>query len=58
MSYYPRADSHKTDKVQVILDLSNHATNKGLELATGIDTFDLVAKKILPHWNWSWQTRH
>ena len=49
MSYYPRADSHKTDKVQVILDLSNHATNKGLELATGIDTFDLVAKKILPH---------
>ena len=28
MSYYPRADSHKTDKVQVILDLSNHATNK------------------------------
>ena len=26
MSYYPEPDSHVTDKVKVVLDLSNYAT--------------------------------
>ena len=43
MSYYP--DSHIKDKVKVLLDLSNYATKKELEHATGVDTSDLVAKK-------------
>ena len=50
MSYYPETDSHIRDKVKVVLDLSNYATKKELEHATGIDTSDLAAKKILLLW--------
>ena len=50
MSYYPETDSHIRDKVKVVLDLSNYATKKELEHATGIDTSDLTAKKILLLW--------
>ena len=50
MSYYPETDSHIRDKVKVVLDLSNYATKKELEHATGIDTSDLTAKKILSLW--------
>ena len=28
MSYYREPDTHIRDKVQVVLDLTNHATNK------------------------------
>ena len=45
MSYYPEPDSHIRDKVKVVLDLTNYATKKELEHATGIDTSDLAAKK-------------
>ena len=44
MSYYPEPDSHIGDKVKVVLDLSNHATKKELELPTVVDTSDLAAK--------------
>ena len=47
MSYYPEPDSHIRDEVKVVLDLSNYATKKELEHATGIDTSDLAAKKAL-----------
>ena len=58
MSYYPETDSHIRDKVKVVLDLSNYATEKELEHATGIDTSDLTAKKIYCFESWSWQTWH
>ena len=45
MNYYQEPDSHITDKVKVVLDLSNYATKKELEHTTGIDTSDLAAKK-------------
>ena len=45
MSYYLETESHIRDKVKVVLDLSNYATKKKLEYATGIDTSDLAAKK-------------
>ena len=45
MSYCPGPDSHITDKVKVVLDLSNYATKKALEHATGIETSDLTDKK-------------
>ena len=45
MSYYPKPENHIRTKVKVVLELSNYATKKELEHATGIDTFDLVAKK-------------
>ena len=45
MSYYPEPDSHVRDKVKIVLDLSDYATKKELEHATGIDTSDLAAKK-------------
>ena len=45
MSYYPEPDRHIRDKVKVVLDLSNHATKKELDHATGVDTSDLAAKK-------------
>ena len=47
MSYYTEANSHIRDKVKVSLELSNYVTKKELEHATGVDTTDLSAKKIL-----------
>ena len=47
MSYYQEPDNHVKDKVKVVLDLSNHATKKELEHATGVDTSDLSGKKDL-----------
>ena len=44
MSYYPESDSHIRDKVKVVLDLTNYATKKELEHATGIDKSNLAAK--------------
>ena len=31
MTYYPEPDSHIGDKVKVVLDLSNYATEKELD---------------------------
>ena len=45
MSYYPEADRRIRNKIKVELGLSNYATNKVLEHATGINTSDLAAKK-------------
>ena len=45
MSYYPKPYSHIREEVKVVLDLSNYATKKELEHATGIHTSDLAAKK-------------
>ena len=44
MSYYPEPDSHIRDKVKVVLDLSNYATEKKIEHARGIDTSNLAFK--------------
>ena len=46
MSYYPEPDSHIRDKVKVVLNLSNYATKKKLEHATGVDTSGLASKKL------------
>ena len=45
MGYYPEPDSHIRDKVKAVLDLSNYATKKELDHATGVDISDLDAKK-------------
>ena len=45
MNYYPEPDSHIKDKVKVALDLSNYTTKEELDHATGVETFDLAAKK-------------
>ena len=45
MSYYPKPDSHIRDKVKVVLDLSNYASKKELDHATGVGTSHLAAKK-------------
>ena len=42
MSYYPEPDSHVSDKVKVVLDLSNCATKKEFDYATGVNTSDLA----------------
>ena len=47
MSYYPKPDSHARAKVKVVLDMSNYATKKELEHATGADTSNLAAKMII-----------
>ena len=47
MSYYPEADSHVRDKVKIVSDLSNYATEKESEHATDIDASDLAAQKDL-----------
>ena len=47
MSYYPEPDSHIRDKVKVVLNLPNYATEKELEDAKSIGTSDLAAKKYL-----------
>ena len=45
MSFYPEPYSHIGDKDEIVLDLSNYATNKELDHATGADTSDLAAQK-------------
>ena len=45
MIRYPEPGSHIRDKVKIVIDLSSYATNKKLEEDTGVDTFDLAAKK-------------
>ena len=47
MSYYLELDSCIRDKVKVVLDLSNYATKKELDHATGVDTSDLVPKNLI-----------
>ena len=36
---------HSRDKVNVVLDLTNYATKKELEHATGVDIYDLAPEK-------------
>ena len=45
MSYCPESDSHIREKVKVVLDLSNSATKKELDHATGVDTSELATIK-------------
>ena len=45
MSYYTEPDNHIRHKVKVVLDLSDYATQKELDPATGVHTSDLAAKK-------------
>ena len=47
MSYYLETDSHIRDKIKVVLGLSNYATKKELDHATGANTSDSAAKKVL-----------
>ena len=46
MSYYPQPDSHSKNKIKVELHLSNYTIRKELDHATGVDIFDLPAKKM------------
>ena len=45
MIYYSEPDRHIGDKFKVVLDLSNYATKKKLNNATGVDTSNLAAKR-------------
>ena len=47
MNYSPEQGSHIKNKVKVVLELSNYATMREIEHATGVDTSDLGSKKIL-----------
>ena len=47
MVHYTESDCNFTDKVKVVLDLSNYDNKKKLEHATGVGTSDLGAKKTL-----------
>ena len=47
MSYYPETDSHSREKVKVVLDLSNYATKKELDHATGVDLIQLLKKDFI-----------
>ena len=47
MVYYTEPNFNITDKVKVVLDLSNYDTKKKLEHATSVGTSDLAAKKTL-----------
>ena len=59
MSYYPEPDNPIRDKVKVVLGLSNYATKRKLDHATGVDTSDLATeKRFYCFESWSWQTRH
>ena len=39
MSYYSEPDSHIRNKVKVVLQLSNYATEKELEHASGVNIY-------------------
>ena len=47
MSYYPEIDTHIKNKVKVVLNLTNYATNKKLGHASDVAMSDLAAKKLL-----------
>ena len=47
MSNYPEPDCHIRDKVKVVLDLSNHGTEKRLKDTAGVDASNLAANMIL-----------
>ena len=47
MSYYPETDSHNREKVKVVLDLSNYATKKEWDHATGVDLIQLLKKDFI-----------
>ena len=44
MDYYPEPEIHIRDKVKVVLNLSNYATEKKLNDTTSVDTSDLATK--------------
>ena len=44
MDYYPEPDIHIRDKVKVVLNLSNYATEKKLNYTASVDTSDLATK--------------
>ena len=44
LCYYPEPNSQIRNKFKVVLELSNHATKKELNNATGVDTCNLAAK--------------
>ena len=44
ISYYLETDSHDNGDVKVVVSLSNHAADKELNNAAGVDTSSLVAK--------------
>ena len=50
MSYYPKTGSHIIDKFKLVLHLTNYTIKTKLEHATGADTSNLAAKKILLLW--------
>ena len=47
MHHYTEQDSHIRDKVKVVLDLSNYATKKELEHATGLIHLIYLLKKFI-----------
>ena len=47
MSYYPETDTHIKNKVKVVLNLTNYATNKKLGHASDVAMSDLADKKLL-----------
>ena len=55
MDCHPEPGSFIRNKTKVELDLSNYATKKELENATGVDASDLAAKKKLDCFeSWIW----
>ena len=50
MSYYPQPDGHIRDKAKVVLNVTNYATEKELEHASGVETSDLTVKKYFLLW--------
>ena len=44
MCYYPKQNSHISEKVKAVLDLLNYAPKKELEHYAGVDTYDTATK--------------
>ena len=47
MNCFPEPDIHIREKSKVVLELSSYTTKNESKDATGVDTSDLAAKKIL-----------
>ena len=50
MNCFPEPDIHIREKSKVVLELSSYTTKNESKDATGVDTSDLAAKKILMLW--------
>ena len=53
MSYYPEPNVHISDKIKVVLDLTNYASKRELNNSTCVNTSNLPPKSDFKRLSWN-----